>query len=364
MAYATVNMIGPRAEQREQKERKKDTMDHILEGLQIAQGITGIAVNYQTIQDKIANRKMETERFADERGGINSQKDKAAYFASHNPVAKGTPGALEASFRKGDQVETVSWLPRNKEAGLKPPGTRAIQTVDAQGRPVTQIVEDKPGLTLPSYVKPEKTAAAQEKPLKSTDGEKVVDKEFAKEYNDWTSGGAESARNEIVKLRNVAESIRRGQVTTGGMTGMFPDIMTTKETLRARADVESTVMNSLKAILGTAFTEKEGQRIIKATWNESDTTENNLARIERLIVDLENKARAKDDKSMFFSKNGTLKGWKPSVGTHVAGGGNKKGQNDGEAFAAPADSVPTLDLNAIDAELKRRGVKAGTSGGW
>lgn len=362
MAYATVNMIGPRAEQQKQEKPKKEAIDYILEGLQVAQGITGIAVNYQTIKSKMGENAVAE----DKRQGILPVTEQAEMAKNFDRAPAGAEGATPMQYRKGDEVETVSWLPRKKEVGIKPPGTRAINTVDAQGRPVTQIVEDKPGLTLPSYVKPEKTAAAGDaaKPPKSTEGEKVVDKEFAKEYNDWTSGGAESARNEIVKLNNVADALRSGQVTTGGMTGMFPDRMTTKETLRARADVESTVMNSLKAILGTAFTEKEGQRIIKATWNESDTTENNLARIERLIVDLENKASAKDDKSMYFSENGTLKGWKPSGGSSVAGGGNKNRQNAGEAFAAPADSVPTLDLNAIDAELKRRGVKAGASGGW
>ena len=40
MGFATVNMIGPKTEQREQKEKKKEPIDYILEGLQVAQGIT------------------------------------------------------------------------------------------------------------------------------------------------------------------------------------------------------------------------------------------------------------------------------------------------------------------------------------
>lgn len=358
MALAQISMVGPRAEQQKQEKPKKEAIDYILEGLQIAQGITGVAVNYQTIKSKMGENAVAEDR----RQGILPVTEQAEMAKGFDKAEPGTPGAIAQDYRKGDQVETVSWLPRKKEAALKPPSTRLITTVGPDGKPEQRIVEDKPGLTLPSYVKPEKTSAG-EKPPKSTDGEKVVDKEFAKEYNDWTSGGGESARNEITKLKNVADNLRTGAVTTGGMTGMFPDRMTTKETLSARADVESTVMNSLKAILGNAFTEKEGQRIIKATWNESDTTENNLARIERLVADLESKANAKDEKSMYFSENGTLKGWKPSGRSSIAGG-NKTRQNSGEAFAAPSDSVPTLDLNAIDAELKRRGVKTGASGGW
>lgn len=95
------------------------------------------------------------------------------------------------------------------------------------------------------------------------------------------------------------------------MTGFWPDRMTSDDVLKARADVQSTVMNSLRAILGAQFTEKEGERIIKNTWNESDSTENNLARIERLVTDLESKANAKDAQSKYYEGNRTLSGYQP-----------------------------------------------------
>lgn len=323
--------------------QKSDSiLDVIGKGLQIAQTVYGI-------KNSGADQKRKDEDL------------KREYAKDFDRVDPGTTGATETEIGG----EKVSWLPRKKEAGIKPPGTRAIQTVDANGKPITQIVEDKPGLTLPSYVKPEKPKDGGAATPKLTAGETTLDKEFAKEYNDWTSGGAKTAQTEIMKLKSVADNLRDKAVTTGGMTGMFPDRMTSNAVLKARADVESTVMNSLKVILGNAFTEKEGQRIIKATWNEADTTENNLSRIERLIADLENKAISKNEKADYFSENGTLKGWK-SGNSGVAGNQQQAPkQRSGEAFAAPAsDKVPTLDLNAIDAELKRRGVKAGASGGW
>lgn len=149
--------------------------------------------------------------------------------------------------------------------------------------------------------------------LKSNDGQKVVDKEFAKDYNDWTSGGAKSARSEIAKLKNVVSNLKDGIVTTGGLTGMFPDRMTSDNLLQARSDVQSTVMNSLKSIMGASFTEKEGERVIKNTWNEADTTANNLARLQRLVDDLENQANDKDSKAAFFKNTkGTLSGYDPA----------------------------------------------------
>lgn len=141
-------------------------------------------------------------------------------------------------------------------------------------------------------------------------GQDALDRDFAKDYNDWTSGGAKSARSEINKLSGVVKDLKEKKVTTGGLTGMFPDQMTSDKVLSARADVQSTVMNSLRAILGAQFTEKEGERIIKNTWNEADSTENNVARLERLVADLQNQAADKDEKSRYYEQGGTLTGYK------------------------------------------------------
>jgi hypothetical protein len=154
-----------------------------------------------------------------------------------------------------------------------------------------------------------KAANAKATTPKGSVGQQAVDRDFAKDYNEWTSGGAQGAKTEIQKLRNVAAALRNKEVTTGGLTGMFPDRMTSASLLRARSDVQSTIMNSLRAILGAAFTEKEGERVIKNTWNEGDSTENNLARVERLANDLEAKARDKDAKAKYYEQFGSLQGF-------------------------------------------------------
>ena len=162
---------------------------------------------------------------------------------------------------------------------------------------------------------------------KPTEGQKTVDRSFGKDYNDWTSGGNEVARSEIQKLKGLLEP---GAIDTGGLTGMFPDRITSSDVLKARADVHSSILQSLRAILGAQFTEKEGDRILKATWNEADTPENNKARIERLVKDLESKADAKDAKAQYFRDNGSLTGYSP-----------------GSVQAAPSDTS-TEDQAAVE----------------
>lgn len=159
----------------------------------------------------------------------------------------------------------------------------------------------------------EKTAKSKSGDDKLTEGQKVADREFAKENDGWTSGGAKAAKLEINKLKSVAKRIQDGGVSTGMFTGLLPDRLTSNEVLSARSDVGSTIMASLRPILGAQFTEKEGERVIKNTWNEADSTENNLKRIQRLISDLEGRARDKDLKSEYFNEHGTLVGFRPDL---------------------------------------------------
>lgn len=145
---------------------------------------------------------------------------------------------------------------------------------------------------------------------KMSPGQAKMDTEFAKDYDQWTSGGAKNARLEIDKLKGVLGNLSNNSVTTGGLTGMFPDRMTSSNLLKTRADVQSSIMTSLRELLGPAFTEKEGQRVITNTWNEADTTENNITRVQRLVQSLENQANDKDQKAQYFSAKGsTLAGY-------------------------------------------------------
>lgn len=149
---------------------------------------------------------------------------------------------------------------------------------------------------------------------KSNAGQKELDKQAAKEYQDWSSGGDKIARNEIGKLASVVDKLKNNKVTTGGLTGLFPDQLTSNNILSARADVQSSIMGSLRALLGAQFTEKEGERVIKNTWNEADSTENNVKRLSRLVEDLHNKANDRTQKAKYFeSTKGTLRGYKNSA---------------------------------------------------
>jgi hypothetical protein len=174
---------------------------------------------------------------------------------------------------------------------------------------------------------------------KATEGQKKLDTEFAKDYNEWTSGGSQAANAEIKKLQGVASRLKSGEVTTGGLTGMFGDRLTSNNLLSARSDIQSSIVTSLKNILGGSFTEKEGDRIIKNTWNEADTTENNLNRLNRLIGDLRAQSEAKNMKAKYFQESGTLSSFSPSIDNYSE---NKAQQQ------MPTNVFKTTDIDWAD----------------
>lgn len=184
-----------------------------------------------------------------------------------------------------------------------------------------------------------KSKDSEAKKILDNAGQKKLDQEMAKEYQEWSSGGQKTAKSEINKLKGVLKNLEDGKISTGGVTGMFPDQLTTKGILGARSDVQSSVMGSLRQLLGAQFTEKEGERVIKNTWNEADSTENNIGRLKRLVSDLENKSVDKSQKAKYFQEKGsTLKGFEsdfsksgqseskqdsPSIGSIIKSGGKR-----------------------------------------
>jgi len=173
-----------------------------------------------------------------------------------------------------------------------------LDELDKQAR--LKIEQDKLGI--------ERTKAGAKSG--GAEGRKALDKDFAKDYNDWTTGAAKRSRNEIQKLEGVVERLKENKGTTGGLTGMFGDRLTSDDVLKNRADVQQSAMTLIKQLLSGATSDTDRKAIVDTLWNEADSTENNIGRIERFVVDMKNRADDYDAKASFFEKNNTLGGYK------------------------------------------------------
>lgn len=178
MSINQIQMVGPRAEVQKQEKQKVDPFDQLLKGLQIANSAFGIAVDYQ----KIKESKLQQSALTDQNSAVLSGKEFADKAAQDmQPVDEGTPGSvllkhrtgpgeadvettpmmLKAKPKGGPETKTVGqtllqqgedgkWTPVYEGKGTpKEAKTREIKTLDKNGKPVTMIVEDKPGTSYP-----------------------------------------------------------------------------------------------------------------------------------------------------------------------------------------------------------------------
>lgn len=94
-----INQIQVMPRERPQAQQQhKDNLDRILEGLQIANGIMGIGVNYTTIQ----NHMKQNDLLDQESQGLLGPKDRATMMEHGlQPAEAGTPGAQNFRFKTG-----------------------------------------------------------------------------------------------------------------------------------------------------------------------------------------------------------------------------------------------------------------------
>lgn len=149
--------------------------------------------------------------------------------------------------------------------------------------------------------------------VNNTPGSEAVDKKFADEYVAWkTAGGFADVGKQLSQLRSVGKALKTQDNLTGPVVGNTPDFISNfvnPQAVATRESVEEVVQRSLRAVLGSQFTEKEGERLIERAYNPRQPESENRLRVARLRLQLTQAAKAKENASRYFEKNGTLRGW-------------------------------------------------------
>lgn len=150
---------------------------------------------------------------------------------------------------------------------------------------------------------------------KPKEGEKTIDREFAKDFNEWETRGKGTYQKNIDRLKGARDTLVKNKDdllgTSGRFEGRLPDIMRSEQSIALREDVQAAAQGALKATLGAQFTEKEGERIMNMAYNEKLSPDENIKKIDAAIKELENNASNMAGRAQKFSESGTLKGYKP-----------------------------------------------------
>jgi len=152
---------------------------------------------------------------------------------------------------------------------------------------------------------------------KQTVGQEAAERAFGKDYAAYGPGGGyASIMGNIKKLRGVSKILGSGEDVSGGATRLFPyREFHDKRGMAVQADVESVVQQSLKQILGGAFSEKEATALIKRAYDPLQDEKENKRRVDALLNQLEIGAAQKQRAVDYYERTGSISGFKSMLPT-------------------------------------------------
>jgi len=203
-------------------------------------------------------------------------------------------------------------------------------------------------------------------------GQEAVDKKFADTYAEFVTGGAADAARQIGQLNEALVTLKTNKEITGPLVGIIPENLQSfvvPEAAALRQTVQDVVQRSLKAILGSAFTQKDAEGLMARAFDPALKPEENTKRVERLLTQID---RANSDTQAavdYFEKNGTLQGFKynaPRLSDFEAAASGKGpapaatinfgGMDDRTLTQQDIAKLTREQRNALTAELDKRGL--------
>lgn len=144
-------------------------------------------------------------------------------------------------------------------------------------------------------------------------GWKKVNETFGAEVQSWNlSGGYTKQLENLNKIDDVITTLKEENVT-GSFTGIVPRVIrafVNPESVGIEDDIRSIIFQSLRETLGAQFTEREGNRLVEASFNILLDEETNIKRLERLKSTILKMAQAKQKAADYFiQNNGDMTGY-------------------------------------------------------
>jgi len=146
-----------------------------------------------------------------------------------------------------------------------------------------------------------------------TEGEKSVDKDYAKQYNAYTGKGRSNAVNTIDKLDRLAEEVGKdtgiGEAGGGRIGSMLPDSFRSRTAIQRRDDARNFANTTLKELFGGQLSDGEREAAAREYWNDSLDNESNSKRLKQKVKELRDNVAAEDAKVKYYQENRGLKGF-------------------------------------------------------
>jgi hypothetical protein len=235
-------------------------------------------------------------------------------------------------------------MARYRNESLKPDSVRefeylsgqggAAPTAPAQAAPQAPIGPGVTEMPEPMRLGPDGQPMTYEQYLQKKKGptaaQTAVDQAFGKDYADWNAGGGYSAVQKTQKqLEEQITRLGKSDDISGPWIGALSDVSSGggftgalagwgqrsfyPESIDTRQQIEEAIQTNLRRVLGSQYTEKEGENLLRRTFDPGLDEGVNMRRAEQVLKQLDSMAQAKDEAAKYYEQNGTLVGWNGSL---------------------------------------------------
>lgn len=154
--------------------------------------------------------------------------------------------------------------------------------------------------------------------IQLSEGEKAVDKDYAKKYTKYTATGRNNAINTIDKLEALAKEVAAdtgfGESGGGRIASLLPDAMRSRTAVERRDDARNFANKTLKELFGGQLSDGEREAAAREYWNDSLDNESNAKRLMGKIKELRDNVASQDAQAEYYEKNRTLQGFASMTG--------------------------------------------------
>jgi hypothetical protein len=187
-----------------------------------------------------------------------------------------------------------------------------FQSLDEDGKKVWNTMKNQDPYAL-FAIEEAKRRAGSPGGLDLTPGQKKVDEEFGKIMAEYTLKGGPQIASNLKNLQEKIKILESGELNVSGpIIGTLPDALMgalTPDAASFLSDIRDIVFQSLREKLGAQFTEREGNRLVAAAFNQYLDESRNVARLQRLYDTIDQAARSKEAAIQYYEEYGTLKGY-------------------------------------------------------
>lgn len=129
----------------------------------------------------------------------------------------------------------------------------------------------------------------------------------------WDNGGRATVTSNITSLDKIVQGLEDGQIKTRGFVDALPfasdwaRAIVNPQAQDAKNRVEGVIFQTLKETLGAQFTEREGKRLVEASYNPMLDPATNADRLRDYSNGLKKAVEARESMLRYLADNDTLK---------------------------------------------------------